>query len=67
MEMKFPVTLIDKKLLIKIFKDKEKFHLSQARLPIEEKIKILVALQQIAVKVRKDKNLKVWSIPEEKK
>jgi hypothetical protein len=60
--VKFPVTLIDEKLLIKIFKDKEEFHLSQARLPIEEKIKILVALQHIAVEVQQNKNLRVWQI-----
>jgi len=32
-----------------IFKNKENFHRQQARLPIEEKIKILVELQKISL------------------
>ncbi len=57
-----PVTLADKELINKIFENKEKFHQSQAKLPIEEKTKILVELQKIEVKIQKHKNLKVWEI-----
>jgi hypothetical protein len=35
-----------------IFRQKEEFHRSQARLPIEEKIRILVELQKIAISVQ---------------
>jgi hypothetical protein len=36
----------------RIFKNKEEFHRQQARLPIEEKIQILVELQKIALTLR---------------
>ena len=36
----------------RIFKNKTEFHRQQARLPIEEKIKILVELQKIALTLR---------------
>lgn len=36
----------------RIFKNKEKFHRQQARLPIEEKIRILVELQKISLTLR---------------
>lgn len=39
-------------LVKRIFKNKEKFHRQQARLPIEEKIKILIELQKIALTLR---------------
>lgn len=51
-----------------IFKAKDRFHKEQAKLPFEEKIKILVKLQQIAndvsaLKKRVDKlSLPVWKI-----
>ena len=35
----------------KIFKAKEQFHKDRARLPIEEKIKILVELQKLAIDI----------------
>jgi len=37
----------------KLFDDKEKFHKEQARLPFEEKIKILITLQKIANSIKK--------------
>ena len=42
----------NKDLVQKIFKQKEEFHLDRARLPIEEKIKILIELQKIALTIR---------------
>jgi len=46
-----------------IFKAKENFHKKRARLPIEEKIKILVELQKIGINANKKfKNRKVWKI-----
>jgi hypothetical protein len=49
-----------------IFKAKERFHKERARLPIEEKIKILVKLQEMAIAVptkSKEKRFKmVWKI-----
>ena len=52
-------TKIDKKKLKKIlsqkelFKEKERFHKEMARLPFEEKIKILFRLQKIAKAIKK--------------
>lgn len=52
----------------KIFKAKDRFHKEQAKLPFEEKIKILVKLQQIAydvsgLKKKGDRmQLPVWEI-----
>jgi len=37
----------------RIFDCKEFFHREQARLPIEEKIKILIKLQEIVLKTRR--------------
>lgn len=47
----------------KIFKAKEQFHIKQAKLPIEEKVRILVELQKIACNInpKLDKN-KIWKI-----
>lgn len=50
----------------KIFKAKEEFHRERARLPIEEKIRILVELQKMAIDiptVSKERRFKrVWEI-----
>lgn len=50
----------------KIFKAKEEFHKERARLPIEEKIKILVELQKLAIDIptaSKERSFKmVWDI-----
>lgn len=43
-----------------VFKKKEDFHKEQARLSFEEKIRILVRLQEIASKI-KDKGV-VWKL-----
>ena len=49
-----------------IFVSKKQFHREQAKLPIEEKIRILIELQKMAVKTRKqdskDKLRHVWKI-----
>ncbi|HOK09949.1 MAG TPA: hypothetical protein PLT82_01240 [Candidatus Hydrogenedens sp.] len=45
----------------KIFKEKERYHKEQAKLPFEEKIKILVKLQKIAEGITGKKGL-VWKI-----
>ncbi len=39
-------------IVTQIFNNKENFHRQQARLPIEEKIKILVELQKISLTLR---------------
>lgn len=66
MEFDFPVTLVDSRLLKNIFDNKEKYHLSQAKLPIEEKIKLLVQLQKLTIEVRAQVKLKeqnyIWKI-----
>lgn len=47
----------------KVFKAKKEFHKSQANLPIEEKIKILVELQKIGIAANPNmKDKKVWEI-----
>lgn len=48
-----------------LFKKKEEFHKEQAKLPFEEKIKILVNLQKIANTIRRPqgKEQMVWEIP----
>jgi len=50
----------------KIFKAKKDFHKEQAKLPIEEKIKILIELQKIVLKTQKQKPgeglRQVWKI-----
>ena len=49
-----------------IFEQKQRYHHEQARLPIEQKIKILVELQKIVLETRPVKdpadNRKVWEI-----
>lgn len=49
-----------------IFEAKKRFHKEQAKLPIEEKIKILIELQKIIVKIQrqdsKERNQRVWKI-----
>ena len=56
----------NKELVTQIFKNKKQFHHKQARLPIKEKIKILVQLQKTALTIRpkRGKNDKriVWQI-----
>lgn len=42
----------NKEVVSGIFESKKNFHLKQARLSIEEKIKILVELQKIALTIR---------------
>jgi hypothetical protein len=56
----------NKNIVQDIFNKKEEYHLAQARLPIEEKVKILVELQKISLTIRPkqneaDKRL-VWQI-----
>lgn len=48
----------------KIFESKIDFHRSKARLPIEEKIKILIVLQKIGkiANPEQTKDKKVWKI-----
>lgn len=49
-----------------IFRQKEEYHRLQARLPIEEKMKILVELQKISLTIRPkqsdDDKRTVWKI-----
>lgn len=56
----------DIKTIETIFKNKQNFHLRQAKIPIEEKIKILVELQKIAIDLDKSSGTiskkKVWEI-----
>jgi hypothetical protein len=56
----------DKNMVQEIFRKKEEYHRAQARLPIEEKVRILVELQKISLKIRPpeaetDKRL-VWRL-----
>ena len=49
-----------------LFEKKEKFNREQAKLPFEEKIKILIRLQEIAKSAHKSTSggkLGVWKIP----
>jgi len=39
---------------LKIFEAKDRFHKDQAKLPIEEKVKILVELQKIVLETQPD-------------
>lgn len=50
-----------------LFKKKEDFHKEQAKLPFEEKIKILVNLQKIAnsIKGSKEKQEMIWKMSSE--
>ncbi len=48
-----------------LFEKKEQFHREQAKLPFEEKIRILIRLQEIAQSIRKSTGrgkLTVWDI-----
>lgn len=56
----------NKNIVQDIFRKKEEYHLAQARLPIEEKVKILIELQKMSLTIRPkqnetDKRL-VWQI-----
>jgi hypothetical protein len=55
-----------KDLVSDIFKRKEKFHRKQARLPIQEKIRILIELQEISLTVKPktgpDDKRMVWQL-----
>jgi hypothetical protein len=42
----------NKEIVRNIFKQKEEYHLSQARLPIEEKVRILIELQKMSLMIR---------------
>jgi len=57
-------------ILQKIFDNKVSFHREQARLPIEEKIRILVKLQEIVLKTRPVinpmDNRRVWELQKSK-
>lgn len=44
------------------FRENEKFHEDRARLPFEEKVKILVELQKIAAGIRPEMKKSVWRI-----
>ena len=46
----------------KFFRENEKFHEDRARLPFEEKVKILVELQKIAAGIRPEMKKSVWRI-----
>lgn len=48
----------------KIFDSKKEFHIKRAKLPIEEKIKILIELQKIGkvANPEKTKGKRVWKI-----
>ena len=56
----------NRELVQTIFRQKEEFHRVQARLPIEEKVKILVELQKMALTIRpkqgEDDKRMVWQI-----
>lgn len=45
----------------KLFEDKAIFHKEQARLPFEEKIKILVKLQEMAIRIKGSDKV-IWKI-----
>jgi hypothetical protein len=53
-------------LVAGIFRKKEEFHRRQARLPIEEKIRILIELQKISLTIRprrgRDDRRMVWQL-----
>jgi hypothetical protein len=55
-----------KEYALKIFKEKDEFHKRQAKLPIEEKVRILVELQKIVLKMNKkamhDDTRRVWKL-----
>lgn len=45
-----------------LFREQEKFRKEQANLPFEEKIKILVSLQEIAYSWGEKKDVIVWKL-----
>jgi hypothetical protein len=45
-----------------IFRAKDKRRRALARLPFEEKIRIVVRLQGIAAAIRKDKQQRIWRL-----
>jgi hypothetical protein len=56
----------NKNIVQDIFRKKEEYHRAQARLPIEDKVKILIELQKMSLTIRPkqnetDKRL-VWQI-----
>ncbi|RPI18038.1 MAG: hypothetical protein EHM58_06865 [Ignavibacteriae bacterium] len=52
-----------KEIAEKIFQSKREYHKEMAKMPIEEKIKILLKLQEIGIKANKNmKDKKVWAI-----
>ncbi|MEO8210668.1 MAG: hypothetical protein ABI840_08895 [bacterium] len=53
-----------KKVIENIFEAKKEFHKEKSKLPIEEKIKILLKLQEISIKANPDKmrGKRVWDI-----
>jgi hypothetical protein len=52
------------KVVKKIFAAKKEFHKQRAKMPIEEKIKILIELQKIGKKANpeKTKNKRIWKV-----
>ncbi len=56
----------NKEIVENIFRQKEEYHRAQARLPIEEKVKILVELQKMSLTIRPKQgeadNRIVWRI-----
>lgn len=53
-----------KELTEEIFKSKKEFHKRKASLPVEDKIKVLIELQKIAIEANPDKanGKRVWKI-----
>jgi len=53
-----------KEVIVNIFESKKEFHKEKSKLPIEEKIKILLKLQEIAIKANPGKmeGKRVWDI-----
>ena len=51
-------------LVKKIFEKKESYHKKQIKLPVEEKIKLLVELQKIALTIQpnQDKKNIIWKL-----
>lgn len=56
----------NKEIIEDIFNKKEKFHIEQASLPIEEKIAMMIELQKIVLTVRpkqnEEDNRMVWCL-----
>jgi hypothetical protein len=61
-----PDPLVVSETVAEIFKNKKARHQQQARLPIEEKVRILVELQKIALTIRPRKTegdqRRVWQL-----